>query len=134
MGDDFIYLKLLECLFPPNGLLGAAMAIDVTFFLSSATSGGASSLPLPSYPQRSTRCPCGTEGPWKGKGEDRAPASTHHCSSVPVWGDVPAADFYLLTQFVVPEPGHLVLGPDTPHGQSLDLLLPAAKPPFSPVQ
>lgn len=48
MGVDFIYLKLLECLFPPNGLLGAAMAIDVTFFLSSATSGGASSLPPPS--------------------------------------------------------------------------------------
>ena len=54
MAVDFIFLKLPECLFPPKGLLGAAIAIDVTFILSSATSGGASSLPLPSLPQRST--------------------------------------------------------------------------------
>ena len=73
MEVDFIFLKLPECLFPPKGLHGAAIAIDVTFILSSATSGGAFSLPLPSLPQRSTCWPAahtaqvGLRGPGKGQ-------------------------------------------------------------------
>ena len=73
MAVDFIFLKLPECFFPPKGLLGAAIAIDVTFILSSATSGGASSLPLPSLPQRSTCWPAahtarvGLRGPGRGQ-------------------------------------------------------------------
>ena len=73
MEVDFIFLKLPECLFPPKSLVGAAIAIDVTFILSSATSGGAFSLPLPSLPQRSTCWPAahtarvGLRGPGRGQ-------------------------------------------------------------------
>ena len=73
MEVDLIFLNLSECLFSPKGLLGAAIAIDVTFILSSASSGGASSLPLPSSPQRSARWPAahaarvGLRGPGRGQ-------------------------------------------------------------------
>ena len=73
MEVDLIFLNLSECLFSPKGLLGAAIAIDITFILSSAASGGASSLPLPSSPQRSARWPAahaarvGLRGPGRGQ-------------------------------------------------------------------